>query len=145
MGRYLKCCIFVMSFFAVKSAMAGDTIVVVRDLRLDVLTARQASINKRTAMMTSSGQYKGYRIQVISTSKRDQAFKVKAELLSRFPDQKSYTMYQSPYFKVRIGNFIKKADAEKLRKQLNQMYPQGVYVVEDAIDYTPKDDEEIIP
>lgn len=145
MSRYLKCCIFVMGFFAVKSAMAGDTIVVVRDLRLDVLTARQASINKRTAMMTSSGQYKGYRIQVISTSKRDQAFKVKAELLSRFPDQKSYTMYQSPYFKVRIGNFIKKADAEKLRKQLNQMYPQGVYVVEDAIDYTPKDDEEIIP
>ncbi len=145
MGRYLKCCIFVMSFFAVKSAMAGDTIVVVRDVRLDVLTARQASINKRTAMMTSSGQYKGYRIQVISTTKRDQAFKVKAELLSRFPDQKSYTMYQSPYFKVRIGNFIKKADAEKLRKQLNQIYPQGVYVVEDAIDYTPKDDEEIIP
>ncbi len=145
MGWYLKCCIFVMSFFAVKSAMAGDTIVVVRDVRLDVLTARQASINKRTAMMTSSGQYKGYRIQVISTSKRDQAFKVKAELLSRFPDQKSYTMYQSPYFKVRIGNFIKKADAEKLRKQLNQIYPQGVYVVEDAIDYTPKDDEEIIP
>ena len=145
MGWYLKCCIFVMSFFAVKSAMAGDTIVVVRDVRLDVLTARQASINKRTAMMTSSGQYKGYRIQVISTSNRDQAFKVKAELLSRFPDQKSYTMYQSPYFKVRIGNFIKKADAEKLRKQLNQIYPQGVYVVEDAIDYTPKDDEEIIP
>jgi hypothetical protein len=134
-----------MSFFAVRSAMAGDTIIVVKDARLDVLTAKQATINKRTAMMTSSGQYKGYRIQVISTSRRDQAFKVKAELLSRFPDQKSYTMYQSPYFKVRIGNFIKKADAEKLRKQLNQMYPQGVYVVEDAIDYTPKDDEEIIP
>lgn len=125
--------------------LPADSVILSKDHRLDILTARQVQINKRTAMMTSSGLYRGYRIQVISTNKRDQAFKIKAELLSRFPDQKSYTMYQSPYFKVRIGNFIKKEDAERLRKQLMKFYPQGVYVVEDAIEYTPRDEEEIIP
>ena len=127
------------------AADAQDSITVSKDPRLDILTVKQAQINKRTAMMTSSGLYKGFRIQVISTSNRDQAFRIKSELLSRFPDQKSYTMYQSPYFKVRVGNFIKREDAEKFRKLLNKYYPQGVYVVEDAIEYTFSEEEDIIP
>ena len=70
---------------------ASDSIIVKKDARLDLLTAKQAQINKRSAMMTSNGQYKGYRIQVISTNSRDQALSIKTELLSRFPDQKTYT------------------------------------------------------
>jgi hypothetical protein len=120
---------------------ASDTILVKKDARLDLLTAKQAQINKRTAMLTSSGQYKGYRVQVISTNSRDQAFRIKTELLSRFPDQKTYTSYQSPLFKVRIGNFVKKEDAEQFRKMLNRFYPQGVYVVEDVIEYNLAEDE----
>ncbi|WP_026767901.1 SPOR domain-containing protein [Asinibacterium sp. OR53] len=130
---------------ALANDLSADSVILSKDHRLDILTTKQVQINKRTAMMTSSGLYKGYRIQVVSTNKRDLAFKTKAELLARFPDQKSYTMFQSPYFKVRIGNFIRKEEAERLRKQLMKFYPQGVYVVEDAIEYTPKDEEEIIP
>ena len=126
------------------SSWASDSVIVKKDPRLDLLTAKQAQINKRTAMMTSNGQYKGYRIQVISTTNRDQAFKIKTELLGRFPDQKSYTSYQSPLFKVRIGNFLKKEDAEQFRKTLNRFYPKGVYVVEDIIEYTFVEDEELI-
>ena len=62
-------------------------------------------------------------------------------MLSRFNDQKAYLTYHSPYFKVRVGNFIKKEDAEKFRQQLNKYYPQGVYVVEDAIEYTLNQEE----
>ncbi|MCW3086957.1 MAG: hypothetical protein JWQ78_343 [Sediminibacterium sp.] len=124
---------------------ANDSIIVKKDPRLDILSAKQSIINKRTSMMTSSGQYKGFRVQVSSTRSREEAFKAKSLLLSSFPDQKTYVMYQSPNFKVRIGNFLKKEDADKFRKQLAFFFPQGVYLVEDAIEYTPPDDEEIIP
>lgn len=120
---------------------AADTIVVKKDNRLDLLTAKQAQLNKRTAMLTSDGQYKGYRLQVISTNSRDQAFRIKTELLSRFPDHKTYTSYQSPLFKVRIGNFVRREDAEQFRKLLNRFYPKGVYVVEDVIEYNLAEDE----
>lgn len=120
---------------------AADTIVVRKDNRLDLLTAKQAQLNKRTAMLTSDGQYKGYRLQVISTNSRDQAFRIKTELLSRFPDHKTYTSYQSPLFKVRIGNFVRREDAEQFRKLLNRFYPKGVYVVEDVIEYNLAEDE----
>lgn len=149
MGRIKHTIILLLLAACCEQALANDlyadSVILSKDHRLDILTAKQVQINKRTAMMTSSGLYRGYRIQVVSTNKRDLAFKIKAELLARFPDQKSYAMFQSPYFKVRIGNFIRKEEAERLRKQLMKFYPQGVYVVEDAIEYTPKDEEEIIP
>jgi hypothetical protein len=92
-------------------------------------------------MMAGNGLYRGFRIQVISTNQRDQAFRIKAELLTNFPDHKSYIIYQSPNFKVRIGNFIKKEDAEMLKSQLNKFYPRGVYIVDDAVEYNPREDE----
>ncbi len=138
--RCVVCCFFLVSGHIV---WASDTILVKKDARLDLLTAKQAQINKRTAMLTSNGQYKGFRVQVISTNSRDQALRIKTELLSRFPDQKTYTSYQSPLFKVRIGNFVKKDDAEQFRKMLNRLYPRGVYVVEDVIEYNAADDEPI--
>lgn len=137
----MRIVLFLMGIGSMHFLQASDSIIVRKDPRLDLLTAKQAQINKRSAMMTSSGQYKGYRIQVISTNSRDQALSIKTELLSRFPDQKTYTSYQSPLFKVRIGNFIRKEDAEQFRKTLSRFYPRGVYVVEDVIEYNPVEDE----
>ena len=119
-----------------------DSIIVHKDARMDILTSKQILANKKASLQTSTGQYKGFRVQVVSTSNRDQAFKVKGELLSKFPDQKSYALFQSPNFKVRIGNFLKKADAEKFKLQIQKLYTTGVFVVEDAIDYTPTKEEE---
>lgn len=124
-----------------KVVIAHDTVIVVKDTRLDILSSKQMQINKRTAIMASGGQYRGFRVQVLSSSNRDNAQKIKTDLLNKFPDHKSYILYQSPNFKVRIGNFLKRDEAEKLRKQLNKYFPQGVYVVEDTIEYYPKMDE----
>jgi cell division protein FtsL len=121
-----------------KVVCANDTVIVVKDARMDILSSKQAQINKRTAMMTSAGLYRGFRVQVVSSSNRDNAQKIKTDLMNKFPDHKTYILFQSPNFKVRIGNFLKKVDAEKLRKQLNKYFLQGVYVVEDTIEYYPK-------
>jgi hypothetical protein len=139
-----KLFILFIALITVVSTSAQDSIVVKKDPRLDVLTSKQAAANKRNSMMTSSGQYKGFRVQVMSTRDRTKAVNTKAELLTRYPEEKSYTVYQSPYFKVRIGNFIKKEDAEAFRKVLSRFYPEGVFVVPDVIDYTPPEEEELI-
>jgi len=123
-------------------ACSRDTVIMVKDARLDILVAKQNQINKRTAMMTSAGLYKGYRLQVISTSKRDDANKMKTDLMNRFPEQKTYTLFQSPNFKVRIGNFLKKEEAEKYRNQISKFFPKGIYIVEDTIEYTPPEEEQ---
>ena len=135
--------LFIACFIAFSSS-AQDSIVVKKDPRLDVLTSKQAAANKRNSMMTSDGKYKGFRVQVISTREREKALNTKVELLTRFPEEKAYTIYQSPYFKVRIGNFLTKEEAEAFRKSLSRLYPEGVFVVPDIIDYTPPAEDEII-
>lgn len=124
-------------------AFCNDTIIVQKDARLDLLTIKQAQINKRSALLTSNGMVKGFRLQVISTNSRDAANKVKSDLLMQFPEHKSYLSFQSPYYKVRLGNFLKRDDAEKARKQLSRFYPQGIFVVQDVIEYLLKEDEEL--
>lgn len=123
------------------SVMASDTTIVIKDPRMDILTQKQRVINQKLSMMAGNGLYKGFRIQVISTNKREDAMRIKSDLLSNFPDHKSYIIYQSPNFKVRIGNFIKRDEAAKLKILLNKYYPQGVYIVEDAVEYNPREDE----
>jgi hypothetical protein len=139
-----KFVVLIVSYLMGSAAMAGDSIVVKKDPRLDVLTSKQAAINKRNSMMTSNGQYKGFRIQVISTRDRARAFQLKAELLSKYPEEKTYTLFQSPFFRVRIGNFLKKEDADEFRKLLSKTYPDGVYVVPDIIEYTPTEEDELL-
>jgi len=64
-------------------------------------------------------------------------------LLTNYPDQKAYVTYQAPFFKVRLGNFLKREEAEKMRKQISKNFQTGIFLVEDAIEYTPKDDDDI--
>jgi hypothetical protein len=41
---------------------------------------------------------------------------MKACCSASFPEEKTYVIFQSPNFKVRIGNFIKKEDADKFKE-----------------------------
>ena len=131
--------LYFILFFGKNSA---DTIIVHKDPRLDIFTEKQSAVNKLTSKMTSSGLYKGYRLQVLSTRSRDEAFKLKTELLQMFPDQQTYVLFQSPYFKVRIGNFFRKPDAEFFKNRFLQKFSQNTYIVEDVIEYTPREDED---
>jgi hypothetical protein len=139
-----KIFILIVSCLTVISASAQDTIKVKKDPRLDVLTAKQIAMNKRNAMKTSSGQYKGFRVQVLSTSDRTKALTTKSELLTKFPEEKVYTMFQAPYFKIRMGNFLKREDAEAFRKTISYLFPQGAFVVADVIEYTPPEEDDLI-
>ena len=130
-------CFFILMAYS----QSGDTIVVRKDGRLDMLTSIQAKLNKKAARMTYNGMYHGYRLQVLSTQSREDAFSLKAKLLQRFPEQKAYTIFQSPYFKVRFGNFIDRSEAERYKHILSSIYSQVIYVINDDIEYTPKDND----
>jgi len=128
-------------FFSFLYVHAADTIIVHKDPRIDVLTAKQIAINKITIHMTNNGLFRGYRLQVLNTRSRDEAFKTKAMLLENFPNQKVYILYQAPYFKVRAGNFINRNDAENFSKQVSSYLSQPAYVVNDLVEYIPKPED----
>lgn len=121
------------------------SVIVHKDPRFDEMAAKQAEVNKRS-QKKGARRVSGFRIQAANTQNRDEANAVKAELLRRFPDEKSYLLYQAPSFRVRIGNFLTQRDAFTLRKMIAALYPnRGVYIVPDIVEYTPPveaDDQE---
>ena len=118
-----------------------STVIVHKDPRFDELAALQTKINKK-AFLSRSHFFRGFRVQAANTQNRDEANAIKAELLRRFPDQKSYLLYQSPNFRVRIGNFLSQKDAFHLRQKISALYPEkGIYIVPDIIEHKPTADE----
>lgn len=139
---------FIISVVSISKAQTvvdtiGSNVFVVKDSRFDLLVKKKAEINKKAA--DAKKPSKGYRIQVLNTTDRNQALATKSKLLTLYPEQKTYLMYQAPYFKIRIGNFVEKGEADDLKKELARMFPTGVFVIPSEIEYkAPPEKEENI-
>ena len=113
----------------------GDTglVRIFKDPRLDLLIKKQIEVNEFTTR-SSRRLIAGYRLLVANTKNRQEAINAKALLYDKFPDLKSYLWHQSPYYKLKVGNFKTKEDAEAFSTKLNPFFPKGIFVMNDEID-----------
>lgn len=102
-----------------------------KDPRLDILAKAEAEINMR-----SSRYAKGYRLFVLKSNDREYALKVRAYLLQNFPEEKVIMTYQSPFIKMKFGDFEDKKDAEKYKDIILKggVITGGVYIIPDTIE-----------
>jgi septal ring-binding cell division protein DamX len=106
---------------------------VVKDSRLDLLVKKQIYINTLAIR-----NQPGFRVQLISTNKRNEANDIKAKVMQLYPDYRTYLDYQPPYFKVRIGDFKSRDEATDLREKLQNDFPGGIFVVPAIINLSPE-------
>ncbi|WNJ21149.1 SPOR domain-containing protein [Pontibacter sp. G13] len=85
-------------------------------------------VNKHVAIGKATKKLDGYRIQVYAGSNRQQAIKMKQELLAKYPNFASYDDYISPNYVVRIGDFLDKEEALLFRRELRLAFP-GAFIV----------------
>jgi len=123
----------------------SNSVIVHKDPRLDLLVKKQATINEVTSR-DGRRTDKGFRLMIISTNNRDEAIAAKTKVYTYFPELKAYLWYQSPYFRVKAGNFKDRKDAEAYQKRLNTYFPKGVFIMKDIIEVKPeKNDEQLAP
>lgn len=110
-----------------------------KDPRLDLLAKVQYDMNNNAKRFA-----KGYRLFVVKTNNRDYAMKVRSYLLQNFPEEKVIMSYQSPFIKMKFGDFEDKADAEKYRDLLLKggVVTGNVYIVPDTIELKPDKTEQ---
>jgi SPOR domain len=143
--KILTITIIVFCVHASALAQYDSTLVEISaDYRLDLLAKKQAQINKVSVYKNSSGQWKGYRVMVLNTNNRDLAYKTRADILRFYPDKGVYMAYQAPYFKLKAGDFVKKEDAEKFRKELSKYFKDGLFVMNDIIKISSEDEAKIL-
>ena len=118
-----------------------SSVVVHKDPRLDLLLKKQGEINA-AIKKANARTAKGYRLLVINTNKRDDAIAAKTKVYSNFPELKAYLVYQSPYFRLKVGNFKTREEAQQYQKTLGYYFPKGVFIIPDTIEVTPEKDLE---
>jgi len=131
----LAICVF-MSLLSLAQTDSNN-VVVHKDHRIDLLVKKQIEINEVTTRNSRRSAH-GYRIQVISTNNRTKALEAKTRIYQRFPELKTYLMYQSPFFKLKVGNFLAREDAEEYLQDILVLFPSGVYVVRDTVEVKPE-------
>lgn len=70
----------------------------------------------------------GYQLQVLNTTSRNEALEAKSLLLSNYPQQKTFLLYQTPYYKIRFGNFLTQSEAVSYQKKIKSHFT-NVFVI----------------
>ena len=142
----MKSLLLLVGIFSFSSLLAqnntyADTnaVVIHKDPRIDALAKKQAALNA-AIKKASARSMRGYRLLVINTNKRNEAIDAKTKIYTYFPELKAYLIYQTPYFKLKAGNFKTRDEADRYRKNLNTVFPKGVFIINDTIEITPEKD-----
>jgi hypothetical protein len=78
--------------------------------------------------------FPGFRVQIYNGNDRNLAQKIRTEVLQLYRDEPVYLLYEAPYFKVRVGDFRDRIEAQKMLHAMKQSY-KGVLLVPDKINF----------
>lgn len=108
--------------------------------------AAAETTEQRAGASARSERIAGFRVQVLS----DNGPRAKAEarakgrnISERFPHYAVYVTYTSPYWRLRVGDFRTRREAEEAAEEIGQAFPsykKEVRIVNDRIKFTPASD-----
>lgn len=78
------------------------------------------------------GTQDGFRVQIYNGNSRQVAMTVKATFDKKYPTRRSYLSYSAPRYKIKVGNFETRKEADNFLKQIISIVPEA-FVVPDII------------
>lgn len=119
-------CIVLACFISTNELFAqseGDTVItIVADPRIDLLADR----------FNRTHEIKGYRIQIISSSRKEPAKKELSKFVANHQEIQAYEIYQQPFFIIKVGDFLTKLEAEKFHMEIEEEFPDS-FILPDLI------------
>ncbi len=120
-----------ISFAQKMDTLQYGTLLVIQDSAITTL------LNTKPVMQKTQ-TIQGYRVQLTSSSNRKEVYDLKAEFLKYYPNVRAYVTYQQPYFKLRVGDFTDRTEANAFRDLINSNFPG--FIVPETVN--PNSDKE---
>ena len=111
--------------------MSEYSSVVISDARIESLVQLHIDHNKKHPV------FQGYRIQILMASGNDAldlTEEAKTNFLKKYPDIPAYLTFDEPDYRVRVGDFRTRLEAEKFLEKIDRKYP-GAWVIQDYINF----------
>ena len=106
--------VFVFSTIKIAHAQSGK-VEITKDPKIDVLIARRLELTQNGK---SAPRIDGFRIQIYSGSERQVAYTELSRFKSIYPQVFTYLNYIQPNYKVQIGDFRTRMEAEKFMNSI---------------------------
>lgn len=100
------------------------------DARLDIITKK----TKHTGGGSGIYSGRGYRVQIYAGNDRSKAAKTKIDFQRRFPGVHAYMTYVSPQFRVKVGDFRTRGEAQEMYSKLSTIF-NPCMIVPDIVVY----------
>jgi hypothetical protein len=118
-----------MKCFSQEGKDGEGVIRVQQDDRVDLLVSKHIQLNQNRKGID------GYRIQIFFDSGNNS--KTKAQSIyegfkAKYPDMRAYLSFKSPNYKVRVGDFRTRLDAQRFLNEINDQYPNA-WIIADII------------
>ena len=115
--------VVLLSFFLAQFAGAQDKgrVVVIKDPQMDSLISKRLALSRASAS-GNSVTILGFRVQIFSGLGRDEAYAEQTRFKSLHPNITSYVSYTQPNYRVRVGDFRTKLEAQKFMNELKKKY-----------------------
>jgi hypothetical protein len=119
-----------LAFMAFAQDPKPDTTGVLLDVKTEKALEKHKEFNKKNPLIP------GFRVQVYAGSSRAQAMSIRQALADSLTDYAVYIIYKQPTFRVRVGDFRSRFEAQKLLNGLKMRYPAS-FIVPDDINPNP--------
>ncbi len=140
-------CVKAQSPDIVKHITSDGENTVVQPRALYMLLLSDVSVSDVSAGEQESGvgnaktsRQSGFRIQVFSDNNsktaKNEARSKSREISARFPSHRTYVIYTSPYWRLKVGDFRTQAEADEFAEELRNAFPKyakEIRVVRDKI------------
>jgi len=100
------------------------------DLSYETTPRKDISVKKSNVSKKAST---GYRIQIIISEDLNECQKKKNEMQKLFPEYNFYLIHEFPFYKLRMGDFATRKEAEIHLKYLNEKNIKSIMIVPDKI------------
>ncbi len=77
----------------------------------------------------------GYRIHIFFDSgnnSKSKAYSIKTQFMAEYPDVEAYIIYQEPNYKVKVGDFRTRLDAQRFQKEISNEY-KNAFIIKEII------------
>lgn len=108
-----------------------SSVTINQEYRLKLMMENHLKINKK------QDGCEGYRLRIYSAkgnNARANALEMKSKFMKQYPYTKSYLSYETPNFKILVGDFRTKSEAEKFRREIVKDFPDA-FIVKGIIEF----------
>lgn len=108
-----------------------------QEIQLNIDPVVEQLIRIWVAQNKTNPRIEGWRVQILSSTDRQQVESGKSQFLTLYPDVPADWVHEKPYYKLRVGAFRTRQEALSFLAELKDNYP-GAYPAKD-INIHPRD------